>query len=52
MKENGSNGHFVGNSISLADVNMFVILRFFASGLMMGLPTDVKDKYSNIKKLY
>eukprot|EP00825_Cyclidium_porcatum_P037220 TRINITY_DN4066_c0_g1_i3.p1 TRINITY_DN4066_c0_g1~~TRINITY_DN4066_c0_g1_i3.p1 ORF type:complete len:211 (-),score=53.66 TRINITY_DN4066_c0_g1_i3:386-1018(-) len=50
LKENGSNGHFVGNSISLADINMFCLVKMFCTG-MMGLPTDVKEKYSNIKKL-
>ncbi|KAI9620365.1 hypothetical protein KEM48_008188 [Puccinia striiformis f. sp. tritici PST-130] len=40
-----------GNSLTVADLRIFAVLRLLKSGMLQGLPTDLVDRYPQIAKL-
>ena len=52
---NGSNGHFVGDSVTIADIKTAGILAFLTSDFLPGVEASVLEEYPNlsqIKKAY
>merc|ERR1712151_903147 len=47
-ERNGSNGHFVGSSTSVADIKLTTILGFLVGDFVPGFSASVLDPYPNI----
>eukprot|EP00922_Rhytidocystis_sp_ex-Travisia-forbesii_P007272 GHVS01010581.1.p1 GENE.GHVS01010581.1~~GHVS01010581.1.p1 ORF type:complete len:220 (+),score=28.12 GHVS01010581.1:97-756(+) len=50
-KKNGSNGHFVGKELTVADLNAFVLLSWINSGILDDIPTNLMDNTPDLAKV-
>eukprot|EP00922_Rhytidocystis_sp_ex-Travisia-forbesii_P007273 GHVS01010582.1.p1 GENE.GHVS01010582.1~~GHVS01010582.1.p1 ORF type:complete len:227 (+),score=34.76 GHVS01010582.1:150-830(+) len=50
-KKNGSNGHFVGNELTVADLNAYVLLSWINSGILDDIPTNLMDNTPDLTKV-
>eukprot|EP00922_Rhytidocystis_sp_ex-Travisia-forbesii_P064227 GHVS01095472.1.p1 GENE.GHVS01095472.1~~GHVS01095472.1.p1 ORF type:complete len:230 (+),score=20.70 GHVS01095472.1:105-794(+) len=50
-KRNGSNGHFVGNQLTIADLHVFVLMSWINSGILDDIPTNLMDKTPELAKV-
>ena len=46
---NGANGHFVGDSTTVADIKTAAIFSMFTSGMLPGVESTLLDAYPNLK---
>ena len=48
LTENGETGYLVGNSLTIADIRLYLIISQF---VFVGIPENVLDSYKNVLKL-
>lgn len=50
VKQNGNNGYFVGDTLTVADLHAHVLLSWLNSGLVDGLPTNLLENNVELAK--
>eukprot|EP00922_Rhytidocystis_sp_ex-Travisia-forbesii_P069589 GHVS01103913.1.p1 GENE.GHVS01103913.1~~GHVS01103913.1.p1 ORF type:complete len:227 (+),score=21.69 GHVS01103913.1:193-873(+) len=50
-KKSGSNGHFVGNKLSVADLHVFVLVSWINGGVLDGIPTNLMENTPHLAKV-
>merc|ERR1719495_362659 len=50
LKDNGNNGFYVGESMTIADIAVWRLLGWFKKGVLDGIPTNIFDSYSLVHK--
>jgi len=48
----GSAGHLVGDSLTIADLQLYASFGWFKSGILDGIPKDVTEKFVALEKVY
>ena len=51
LKKNNESYFFVGNKISIADLEIWRLLGWLSSGLLDGVPTNILEPYEKLNKL-
>lgn len=45
-------GYIVGSTVTIADLQLFVLLGWLSKGVLDGIPKDIYEAYPTLKNLY